>query len=119
MKTRIFRWVLSLGLMAAASPAGGRRAVCREIRLAATGAPLAAGKDDSLRPIKKKVGRAVTPTIDKIHNPWFVISQILIPLCVLLFSLMYVRRYNARQRAESDTPSPDCKKEAEKEDHAR
>lgn len=119
MKARIFRWVLSLGLMAPASPAGGRRAVCCEIRFAASGAPLAAGKDDSLRPIKKRVGRAVTPTIDKIHNPWFVISQILVPLSVLLFSLMYVRRYNARQRADSDTPSPDCKKADEEQDEAR
>lgn len=108
-----------MGLMAAASPAGGKGAVCCEISFAATGTPSSAGEDGALRPIKKRVGRAVTPTMDKIHNPWFVISQILFPLCVLLFSLMYVRRYNARRKAESDTGSPDCNKVAEKEDDAR
>ena len=119
MKTRVFRWVLSLGLMAAASPAGGKGAVCCEISFAATGTPSSAAEDGALRPIKKRVGRAVTPTIDKIDNPWFVISQILFPLCVLLFSLMYVRRYRAKRIAESDAPSPNCKEASENEDRAR
>jgi len=38
--------------------------------------------------------------MDKIDNPWFVVSQIAIPLCAFVFSLMYVRRYRRRQAAE-------------------
>lgn len=38
--------------------------------------------------------------MDKIDNPWFVVSQIAIPLCAFVFSLMYVRRYRRRPAAE-------------------
>lgn len=78
-----------------------------EISFAASRTSFAAGEDASLHPIKKRVGRAVTSTMDKIGNLWFVISQVLVPLCLLLFSLMYVRRYRARHAAENGSPIMD------------
>lgn len=66
----------------------------------------APSKDDAkLRPIKKTVGRAVTSTMKKINNPWFVVSQILIPLAVILFSLMYVRRYRIKHAVRGASPN--------------
>ncbi len=66
----------------------------------------APSKDDAkLHPIKKTVGRAVTSTMKKINNPWFVISQILIPLAVILFSLMYVRRYRIKHAVPGASPN--------------
>lgn len=107
MKARVFRWMFSLGLVAAAWPAGSRGKTRLEISFAASRTSFAAGEDASLHPIKKRVGRAVTSTMDKIGNPWFVISQVLVPLCLLLFSLMYVRRYRARHAAENGSPIMD------------
>ncbi len=106
MKTRIFHWVFSLGFMAAALPVGGEVKTCSDVSLVAGETVSPAGRHGAFHPIKKRVGRAVSSTIDRIDNPWFVISQILIPLCILLFSLMYVRRYRAKQAAEGDAPTP-------------
>jgi len=101
VKGQIFYWLLCLGLVAAALRAAGEAPARGEVVFAARSAAACAPRDGGLHPIKKRVGRAVTSTMEKIDNPWFIMSQILIPLCAFLFSLMYVRRYRARRAAES------------------
>lgn len=106
MRARLLQWVVFLGLLSALGPARARVGVPCRVAFA-SGSPSPSTEDQwKLRPIKKRVGRAVTPTIDKIDNMWFVVSQIVIPLSAIIFSLLYVRRYRAKHAcASADTPN--------------
>jgi hypothetical protein len=99
-----FKWVFFLGLLGAVWPAPTGVGVPRQVAFASASPSSSAEEPWKLRPIKKRVGRAVTPTMDKVDNIWFVVSQIVSPLSAIIFSLMYVRRYKARHAIASGCP---------------
>lgn len=117
MSTGFVQWVVLLGMVQGLSPAsgGGQPLHPRSI---ARPASTSLVPEWRIHPIKKRVGRAVNPTMDRIDNIWFVLSQIVVPLAAILFSVVYVRRYWARQTGQSvpsaEPPSPQPGEECEK-----
>lgn len=100
MSTGFLQWMVLIGLLEGASPGGGHGQLLYPLpvaRAATTSVP----QQWRIHPIKKRVGRAVNPTMDRIDNVWFVLSQIVVPLAAIIFSVVYVRRHRARQAAES------------------
>jgi hypothetical protein len=109
--------MLLLGLLEGASPGGGQVKFLYPLPIARL-ASASLSQQWRIHPIKKRVGRAVNPTMDRIDNVWFVLSQIVVPLAAIIFSVVYVRRYRARQAAESassaDHPGQPPDEEVEK-----
>jgi hypothetical protein len=92
--------IVLMGLLQGASVGGDSVRFLRPLpvaRPASTSLP----RQWRIHPIKKRVGRAVNPTMDRIDNVWFVVSQIVVPLAAIIFSVVYVRRHRARQAAQS------------------
>jgi hypothetical protein len=91
-----------LGLLEGASPGGGHGKLLYPLPVARA-ATASVPQQWRIHPIKKRVGRAVNPTMDRIDNVWFVLSQIVVPLAAIIFSVVYVRRYRARQAREAES----------------
>jgi hypothetical protein len=53
--------------------------------------------------------------MDRIDNIWFVVSQIIIPLLVIIFSVIYVRRYRAKHAIATADPAISNEAEAKAE----
>ena len=102
MSTGFLQWMVLLGLLEGASVVGGQVKFVYPFPIAR---PASASLPQQWRihPIKKRVGRAVNPTMDRIDNVWFVLSQIVVPLAAIIFSVVYVRRYRARQAREAES----------------
>ena len=100
-KVAILQCILVLSFLAAALPACGEEKASGDAAVSAGESRSSGETAPEIRPIKKRVGRAVTSTMDKIDNPWFIVSQIVIPICAFVFSLMYVRRYRAKKQASA------------------
>lgn len=114
MKARVLHLILVLSVAAAlSSQAPIRTEVPSPLSITAAAASGSVDANEQIRPIKKRVGRAVTSTMHKIHNPWFVVSQIAVPLCAFIFSLIYIRRYRRRRAAANAIP-PRAANEANK-----
>jgi len=101
VRDAIIHWAFLFGTALAVRPIAGQLEAASSVPLVAVVSPGFREQTWQIRPIKRRVGRAVTSTMDKINNPWFVLSQIVIPLCAFLFSLMYVRRHRANQPVET------------------
>jgi hypothetical protein len=109
VREAIFNWLFVFGTAAAVWPVRARAEAPSCVPVIAAVSPGFRETTWQIRPIKKKVGRAVTPTMDKINNPWFVLSQIVVPLSGFLFSLIYVRRHRASQAAQGATQASNPK----------
>jgi hypothetical protein len=117
VRTRLFQWVVCLALLGAVGPTRAAAGVRRQVCFASASPEARSSTDEAwrLRPIKKRVGRAVTPTMDRIDNIWFVVSQIIIPLLVIIFSVIYVRRYRAKHAIATADPAISNEAEAKAE----
>lgn len=101
MKGKAFDLLVFCGLIAATLPARSGEKVKPQVYFAASHRASSARNSSEIRPIKRRVGRAVSSTMERMDNLWFVLFQIVMPLCALLFSLMYVRRYKRTVKAAS------------------
>lgn len=99
MSTGFVQWVVLLGMVQGLSPAGGGGQPLHP-RSIARAASTSLVPEWRIHPIKKRVGRAVNPTMDRVDNIWFVLSQIVVPLAAIIFSVVYVRRHRARQTGQ-------------------
>lgn len=100
MSTGFVQWVVLLGMLQGVSPGRGDGQVLHPLSIARP-ASTSLPREWRIHPIKKRVGRAVNPTMDRIDNVWFVLSQIVVPLAAILFSVVYVRRHWARQAGQT------------------
>ena len=117
MSTGFLQWMVLTGLLGGASVGGGQVKFVYPFPIARL-ASASLSQQWRIHPIKKRVGRAVNPTMDRIDNVWFVLSQIVVPLAAIIFSVVYVRRYRARHAAESassaDAPAQSPLEDVEK-----
>ena len=117
VSTGFVQWVVLLGVLQGVLPGSGEGQPLHPLSIARP-ASTSFPRESGIHPIKKRVGRAVNPTMDRIDNVWFVLSQIVVPLAAILFSVLYVRRHWARQTgqsAPSAEPPPRCPAEKPEE----